>query len=249
MATTFFGSGTLQAFRTDITNATPLNFGILQDVSVDFSGDMKELYGQNAIAAVIARGKIKIGIKAKVGVLSGLLFNALFFGQTMATGQIATSYGEAASVPASTPWQITVANAATFSADYGVSYAATGLPLTKVASAPTVGQYSVNSATGVYTFSTSDASAAMVFNYTYGITAVGEKFTMINPLMGAAPVFQLNLYGYNLGKPATLTFLQVVCPKLAMASKNDDFMIPELDFGAFANAANQVFTWSQAEAS
>ena len=243
-----FGAGTLQAFRTDITPATPLNFGALQDVAIDFSGDIKELYGQNAFPLAAARGKIKIGIKAKVGVISGLLFNSLFFGQTLATGQVATSYAEAATVP-STPYQVTVGNAATFNTDYGVSYAATGLPLTKVASGPTVGQYSVNTATGVYTFAAADTGAAMIITYTYGVTATGEKFTMANPLMGAAPTFQANFYGYNLGKPATITFLQCICPKLTMATKNDDFTVPEIDITAYANAANQIFTWSQSEAS
>ena len=39
-------------------------------------------------------------------------------------------------MPAGSPYTVTVANAATFAADLGVVYAATGLPLTKVASAP-----------------------------------------------------------------------------------------------------------------
>jgi hypothetical protein len=46
-------------------------FGVLQDVSVDISGDIKELYGQNQFAEAVARGKAKISCKAKFGRING----------------------------------------------------------------------------------------------------------------------------------------------------------------------------------
>ena len=59
-----FGSGSL--FATPIggnqgANPTPIQFGTLQDVSLDVSFAMKELYGQNQFAEQVARGKGKIG--------------------------------------------------------------------------------------------------------------------------------------------------------------------------------------------
>lgn len=72
--------------------------------------------------------------------------------------------GEAAVVPA-TPFQITAAAAmGPWAADGGVTYA-NGTPLAKVASAPSVGQYSV--ASGVYTFAAADVGASMLINYSF----------------------------------------------------------------------------------
>lgn len=64
------------------------------------------------------------------------------------------------------PYTITVAHSATFVADVGVTKA--GVAMTKVASSPAAGQYSV--AAGVYTFNSADHSQAVVITYTYGST-------------------------------------------------------------------------------
>jgi hypothetical protein len=40
-----FGSGVLLGTRTDIANATPLNFGLVQEVTIDESATIKELTG------------------------------------------------------------------------------------------------------------------------------------------------------------------------------------------------------------
>ncbi len=41
-----FASGILIGTRIDVANATPQKFGILQDVHVDFTADLKQLHGQ-----------------------------------------------------------------------------------------------------------------------------------------------------------------------------------------------------------
>src|SRR5258708_1032691 len=126
-----FGSGVLIGTRTDIANATPINFGLVQEVTIDETATIKELYGQFQRPVAIARGGIKTTGKGKVARIWGLAFANLFYGVTPIAGQVATAFGEAAVVPP-TPFQVTVANAAFFVADQGVVYAATGLPLTKV---------------------------------------------------------------------------------------------------------------------
>lgn len=73
--------------------------------------------------------------------------------------------GESHSVPSGSPYTITVANAAEFAADNGVTYA-NGTALTAVASNPAQGQYNVTPA-GVYTFNAADAGAAVLINYVY----------------------------------------------------------------------------------
>ncbi len=233
-----FGSGFIFGIRTDVANATPVPLGILQDVGLTFSGDIKPLYGEKEFAYAFARGKMKIEGKAKLGRINGRLFNDLFFGQTMATGQVLSALGESATIPASTPWTVTVANAATFQTDLGVVYAATGLPFTKVASAPTIGQYSV-SAVGIYTFATADASAAVSICYTYTATT-GQTITITQATMGAVPTFKGVFTTSFQGKVMTLTLNNCVSEKLGFSTKQDDWTIPELDILAGADILGAI---------
>jgi len=242
-----FGSGVLLGQRTDIANATPINFGLVQEVQLDLQFTAKELYGQYQFPVAIARGQGKATGKAKMAQVSGLAFNNLFFGASLSAGQLATAFGEAQSVPASSPFTVSVANASTWQDDYGVVYAATGLPLAKVASAPAVGQYSV--AAGVYSFNSADASKGVLISYTYTVSSVGQQMTLANSLLGTTPTFQAQLYTSFQGKPVNVKLFNCVSSKLAFATKLEDFVIPELDFDIFANAAGNVLQWSFAEVS
>jgi hypothetical protein len=100
MAFATFGSGVLVGARTDIAGATPRQFATLQDVSVDFKGEIKQLYGQYQFPEAVARGKTSVSVKAKYGRVSGALFNDLFFGQASAVGATLAIFREAATVPA-----------------------------------------------------------------------------------------------------------------------------------------------------
>ena len=152
----FFGAGTLYGLDNSTPTPTPVKFGTLQDVSVEFSADVKELYGANQFPAHIGRGENRMACKAKLGQIQGAMLNVLFFGLPKNTGELLQALGEAAQgIPAASPYTVHVANAAAFAQDLGVVYTATGAPLTQVASAPTVGQYSVG-AGGVYTFAAAD---------------------------------------------------------------------------------------------
>ena len=242
-----FGSGVLIGTRTDIANATPINFGLVQEVQLDLQFTAKELYGQYQFPVAIARGQGKASGKAKMARVSGLAFNNLFFGASLIAGQLATAFGEAQSVPASTPFTVSVTNAGQWQDDCGVVYAASGLPLAKVASAAAAGQYSV--AAGVYTFNASDAGAAVLISYTYNVAGSGQQLTLANPLLGTTPTFQAQLYTSFQGKPVNVKLFNCVSSKLAFATKLEDFVIPELDFDIFANAAGNVLQWSFAEVS
>src|SRR5258708_31721211 len=183
-----FGAGSLWGFPVsggNAANPTPILFGTLQDVSLDISGDVKMLYGQRQFPEAIARGKCKITGKAKYAWINSKQMNDLFFGQTLTAGMIKVQQNEAYSIPA-TPFQVTVAppsgtylNDAT-RGDQGVRYAATGVPLTKVASGPTVGQYSVAVATGIYTFAAADTLASVLISYMYTPIATGNQINVTN---------------------------------------------------------------------
>ena len=242
-----FGSGVLYGVRTDVANSTPINFGLVQDVQMDFQYDHKELYGQNQFPVAVARGKGKVTGKAKIARISGMVFNSLFFGATLQTGQIATAFGEAATIPAVSDYTVTAANNSQIVTDYGVVYAATGLPFVKVATAPAVGQYSLSG--GVYAFAAADAGAAVLLTYTYNITTSGQIIKVTNPLMGTTPTFSASFYTTFQGKSLTCTFPNCVSNTLKFGTKLDDFLIPEIDFSAFADGAGNVATMSFNEVS
>jgi hypothetical protein len=249
MTTYAFGSGKLIGRRTDVTPNQPVAFGLVQEVSLDFTYTVKELYGQYQFPVTVARGTGKITAKAKVASLSGVAYNALFFGAALSAGQVGFAYAEAGAVPAVSTYTITVANAATYVADYGVSYVNSALPLTRVASAPAVGQYSVNEATGVYTFNSADANAAVLSSYTYNIAGSGEKIVISNQLLGTTPTFSCAFGTTYQGKSANIIFNSGMSNKLSMGTKLEDFVTPEFDMNFYADNNNVIGTLSFSEAS
>lgn len=246
-----FGSGTLVGVRTDVANATPVKFGALQDVSVEFSASIKELYGGSQFPIAVARGTGKINCKAKLGQIMGGVFSDLFFGTTMATGQLAFVHDEAGAVPAASTYIVTVANSATWVEDLGVINATTGLPMKKVASAPATGQYSV--VAGVYTFAAADASVAVLISYTYTIAAAGQKLVVANQALGVQPVFSVYLKtNYTAPNGVKYSYLKLnacVSNKLTLPTKLEDFTIMELDFSAFSDNAGNILTFCTNEVS
>jgi hypothetical protein len=91
---------------------------------------------------------------------------------------------EAATIPASGPYTVTVAQAAAFTSDQGVTIS--GTPLTKVAGAPGAMQYAV--AAGVYTFNSAQHGASAVISYTYLVDPAAYVVTMPNKIVfGSAP--------------------------------------------------------------
>lgn len=93
---------------------------------------------------------------------------------------------EAATVPVTPgPYTVTVAHAATFEADMGVTIAA--VPLTKVTGSPGNMQYAVTA--GVYTFNSAQQGAAAVITYRYTASAADYSITLPNQLVfGVAPI-------------------------------------------------------------
>lgn len=257
MSQFLFGAGNLyvtqlqDASGNAITNPTPYPLMVLQEGSVDFSSDMKELYGQNQFPVAVGRGKTKMQIKVKPARIFAALWNAIYFGQTLSPGLIANFTDATGTAVPSTPFQITVTppSSGTFAADLGVIGFVTGLPLTRVASAPATGQYAVNVGTGQYTFAAADTTKVMLINYQYttATIATGQKQTVINLPMGYAPTFKADLTVSYLGKIATFSFPSCISTKFSLGFKNEDFAIPDFDFSAFDPGNGQPMTWSTSE--
>lgn len=234
-----YSFGTGQMFALPVGGGVPLKVGALQDVSVDFAGDLKELYGQNQFALDVARGKTKITGKAGMGVMDADLFNQLFFGSTVTTGEKKQAFNEAGTVPGATTYTITVANGADFYLDLGVVYAATGIPLKQVPSAPAVGEYTVSNV-GVYTFAAADANANVLITYLWTDATSGKTMQITNNLMGNTPKFQTVLSEIYEGKYVTLVLYSCVSSKLNFPLKQDNYTIPEIDFSAQDNGSGTI---------
>lgn len=236
-----FGTGTLIG-TSAAAGSSPLGFGALQNASVDFSFTTKPLFGQYNFALSVARGQGKIAIKAASAEISGLRYNQLFFDAALAAGMQAFSVGEVHSVPAATPYTVTVTNSATFLDDQGVVYGATGLPLQLVTGTPAQGQYSVSA--GVYTFAAADASAPIYITYRYTVAASGQTLTITNQLLGVAPTFALVFSMTYQGAQFNFKLNNCVSNKLTIATKLEDFMMPDFEAEAFADAAGNIGTMS-----
>lgn len=162
-----FGSDNLYGISA-AANSTPRKLGSLQDVSFDFSFDVKQLYGHGNYAIDMRCGKGKIEGKAKSANLNGAAINDLFFNQAASTGLMQSAVNEAGTVPAASPYTVMVANSATWTMDIGVFTANVG------------------------------------------------------------------------GKITTLKLLSCTSSKLSIATKLDDYAVPEFDFEALANAAGSI---------
>lgn len=238
-----FGIATTDATGAAISNPTPVKFGTLQDISGDISFESKMLYGSYQFPIAVGRGKGKLDFKAKIASFSTAIMGDLLFGLPKTPGIKDIVVGFASAVPSATPWQVTVAppSSGTFLSDMGVVDATTGLSLTRVASGPTAGQYAV-SAGGVYTFASADANKPVQISYEYSATSTaGPKIIqMTNQLMGYAPTFKAALNLSYQGKDMTLVLNQCISSKMSLPLKNDDFVIPEFAFSAFADGAGNI---------
>ncbi len=95
-----FGSGVLMGIP---STGTPINFGLVQEVSLDFAITNKPLFGQNRFPVAIGQGTTKISGKAKVAKLSGLAIGQLFFGLTPAAGSTISKMANRMPMPRLSP--------------------------------------------------------------------------------------------------------------------------------------------------
>lgn len=245
MSKTMYGSGTLWATPAS-GDTTPRRFGILSEASVEFTSTVKELHGQDDFPEEVASGKRSLTLKAKNATIGGAFFNSIFFGNgVISSGHDKTAELEAAAIPdTSGPYTVTVSNAVSFKDDLGVVYADTADSFKRVDGAPAAaGEYQVSPA-GIYTFHVGDKAKGILISYTYAVAGSGETLTVSGQKMGTAPKFSVHLYGKYDGRQATLKLFSVVSTKLALAFKNEDFTVPDLEAKGMKDAAGRVFAWS-----
>jgi hypothetical protein len=241
-----FGSGILTGVRNDASagaSPTPRRFGALQDVNIEFTGEIKELFATQQFPIDVARGKTKISGKAKLAEIKSSEYNDIFFGQTLATGSIKYAYNESVSANTSA-FSYTVANSgSTPLTDQGAFYVSGGNQLDQVTVAPGTGQYTWNPTTGVYGFATADAGNGFFVNYLYHVSS-GRSIAIGNPFMGTTPQFQATLFQQFEGNQIVLVLNKCVSNRLTFPTRIDDYMIQELDFSSFADNSGNVGSWN-----
>lgn len=259
MAQYSFGSGMLwttpqtDALGNPIANPTPIMIGVMQEGSIDISFESKTLHGQLQFPVAVGRGKGKITGKCKFAQLFGAMFNSVMFGQVLQDGQHCISYDTSGAVlPNFNPPELNATlpyMGASFSRDMGVINAQ-GLPMQRVAVNPANGQYTVTT-DGHYVFANGDAGKRVFLNFEYDTgnqgVSPGKRSTVMNLPMGAAPTFTADLFLPYQGKNMKITLHSCIASKLALATKQDDFLVPDFDFEAFADPIGNVLSYSLSE--
>jgi hypothetical protein len=260
-----FGPGNLiatpltDAFGNAIANPSPRKLGAFQEGTFDTSADVKMLYGSNQFPLAVGRGKGKVSMKVKSAQVSVDQWNAIYAGQPLnQTAAVASAYIDTlGTIIPGTPFQITpvttyaaylTGTTPVFAYDLGVEDGS-GNTYTHVASGPTTGQYSL--AAGVYTFATADAGKTVFISFAYTATnAASAKNAYVlvnNVLMGQAPTLQLDFVAPYSGNTLFVTMYNAIATKLSIATKLDDFAIPDLEFDGFSNSSNQIYRIAAAQ--
>lgn len=120
--------------------------------------DEKKLWLQGAYCFARGRGNIRVTYTA---------------GYTAEGDTITKSY-EYHTVPATSPYTVTVDLAASYDSNGSVNLVSSGATLTEVASNPATGQYSVDEDTGIYTFNVAQAGLGVLVTYDYTNPVPGD---------------------------------------------------------------------------
>ena len=237
----FIGSGYL-ALRDANLNAYPC--GVLQDVSLDMTSDVKELMGSNKVAFLTAEVGRKYKLTAKFAQFNSALVGAVM-GGTVASG--AKYVGTATKTASTSTFTVVTADFGTpagwaFVSDLGVSYNATNQPLKYNASTLAAAQYQNTAA--AYTLHSTDASAVVNVSCIYSATA-GETTSVSNSAIGLSTYFSVYLFQATTQADATVKkigwyFPAVLLPSLKMDFKNTDFAVQSIDLNVFANSAGLI---------
>ena len=117
--------------------------------------------------------------------------------------------------------------------------------MTQVVTPSAAGQYSV-SAGGIYTFEAADEGVSVNISYSYTVTT-GQQIAITGQLLGIAPTFQAVFKGVYQGKQATLQLNNCMSDKFSIATKLEDWTIPEFDFQFSMDNSNTVGVLSFSE--
>ena len=221
------------------TNPSPTAFPVLQEVSVDFKGDLKELYGQYQYSLDILRGKVKVTGKGKMIVPTPDVLSQIFFGTATAEGVNRPVFNESHAPAASVAPTKTTATV-----NLGVVNGDTGLTMALLPTgAPAEGQYTFTPATSTptpaaYIFNAAETASTVLLSYQWPDATHGVTLEMTNQLIGQAPQMAMALFNTYKGKLFSLTLNAVVLGGFSVPTKQEDHWLSDFDFQASCDLAN-----------
>ena len=221
---------------------TPVSLSSCTDIGIEKKGTSKMHEGkyQYSIASAIAKRSIEISLTCNVHSAKSLTLstneNALANYDALYSPKTATA------IPA-TPFTITPTPPAsgTFKNDMGVIFD-TGEQLTRVASAPITGQYSM--AAGVYTFAAADTLKNVYIKYTYSVATGGSSIAEHNRLQGEAPEYSLIVTSGTYRGVSVMFDAPIVTIKdTSQPFKHGDYLAQKITLDVLANpTTGLVFT-------
>lgn len=234
----FFGIGSITAIPS-AANSTPVDIAIVKGATVEFKTTDKPLIGNSLFPVDSATTSGSISGKIQTADFSAAMVAMVIPGTSSATGRKRMLSHAATAIPA-TPYQITVTQSATWVSDLGVVNLTSGKTMTRVASTPATGEYSVTA--GVYTFAAADTTNTVVIRYTYTDAATGKTITGTNPAVGATTGYALYLFDPAGGSKENGIYLpNVKFSNLSLGMKSDDWSESGLDFTASADSTGCPF--------
>ncbi len=250
MAQYIFGAGVLTLYNPAGSPIQPVQVGVLKEISLDFKATTKELRGAYRFALDIAAGPMTITGKAKFAQFDQDILSAVT-GSSSATGVTRVVESASTVIPA-TPFTVTVSppSSGTWARDLGVIDQSTMQPMTRVASAPTAGQYSVTA--GAYLFASADnvSAKSVVIRYAYTIAGAvaGYTSTLTNSLMGSNTVYSLEWGTTFRSKDVYMRLPAVIIPSLSMGFKSEDYFDADVEFSAFVDpTSGKIMEWASNE--
>jgi hypothetical protein len=231
-------------------NPTPRQAFTIQDVMIDFSGDIKELRGSTQYPEDTAVGDRKSTFKFGIGRNDLAFLNQVYFADVTTAGGETISAIEAHAIPGSGPYTITITppGSGTFTQDLGVAYQSNIVAqLTNVGSGSltAAGQYKIASA--VYTFDAADAGTIVLISYAWSQTTQGNAYQVNNQAMGYGPIVEIYLQDTYQNVAVTGGYVYPTyilrsarIGKVGIPGKRADYSIIEMEGGFFANAAGRV---------
>lgn len=222
------------------TNPQPTAYPVLQEVSVEFKGDLKGLYGQYQYSLDTLRGKIKVTGKGKMIVPTPDVLAQLFFGLDTSAGVNRPVFNETHATAASVGTTNVTANT-----NLGVINGSTGNEMKLILSgSPSVGQYkftpynSTGPVDAAYTFNASETAATVLLSYSWPDASNGVTLEMTNQLIGASPQQSMALFNTYKGKLYSLILNAVMLGSFSIPTKQEDHWMSDFDFEAAADLAN-----------
>ena len=231
-----FGSGVLIGTP---AGGSPINFGLAQEVSLNIATTTKALYGQYNFPVAIGSGTKKMTGKAKMARISGQALGSLFFGLAPSPGVHPNPVRRGGDRSSSSPY--------TYSTITTRPSSPIRASLTQARAAAEGRGLEPNDRTiyrvgrRLYVFGRRRRRGCADVLHLHsrrerrehgGLLAADRT---LDHVLGQS--FRLRP---GTGKQFSLLLYNCVAEKLSFGTKVEDFLIPELDFQCFANAAGQV---------